>query len=475
MVRVLVVLLCLHVGIFASSFEKQLKLAKDGKAHSMAYVGSNYYEGKIVKQDYNKAFRWLYLGASSGSNTAKNWLSRMYYEGKGVEKNYLAAYKWAFLSKKSGSKEGAGLVKFLKPKVDYYKKRRFKKLDETPARKKAFGLILGDSFPDELVNTNYDGYVYGGNIKYSHDKIKIDYAKKSDRVFERVSVKLSPISHTLYRLRAVHYFDDDEGCISFMRGYLQDLGGGRTKKATDKYGEPFEYIDFGVINSPTLKNNFCDIDNMENLQGIRHKITCSGSVGKIEVIDFPAKELAIAEAVEKEPFFGEYFGKEIEVKADYMRPFGLSLLKPFRGDSKNGIKPPKPSSMFSSYHVKTSSLTDTLYGVTAVGKFKDEGRCKVAIGSVIGKFIDSYKAKDYINNQYWYKIYGGVESTFFINENGVVQNPDDGIKTTKELLKVRMGCENPNGDGWKGWMNIYSEYARDIAVFEEKLLVEDLW
>jgi hypothetical protein len=259
-----------------------------------------------------------------------------------------------------------------------------------------------------------------------------------------------------------------------MRGYLQNLGGGRTKKAVDKYGEPFEYIDFGVIKSPTLKNNFCDIDNIENLQGVRHKMSCSGGAGEIEVIDFSAKELAIAEAIEKEPFFDEYFGKDIEVKADYMRPFGLSLLKPFRGAKKN-IKPPKPSSIFHSYHVKTSSLTDTLYGVTAVGKFKDEGRCKVAIGSIIEKFIDSYKSENYSAKQYWHGIYGGVESTFFINENGVVQNPNDGIKTTKELLKVRMGCENPNGDGWKGWMSIYSEYARDIAVFESKLLVEDSW
>jgi hypothetical protein len=412
MVRVLVVLLCLHVGLFSGTFEKQLKMAKKGKTHSMAYVGANYYVGKIVKQDYNKAFRWLHLGASKGNNTARNWLSKMYYEGKGVEKNYLAAYKWVLLSQKSGSKDGAGFVKFLKPQVDYYKKRRFKKLDKTPAYKKAFGLILGDSFPDELVKKDYDDYTRRGNIKYSFEQIKIDYAKKSEKVFKEVSVKLSPISHTLYRLYAIQYFGNEQSCNRFMRGYLQNLGGGRTKKAVDKYGEPFEYIDFGVIKSPTLKNNFCDIDNIENLQGVRHKMSCSGGAGQIEVIDFPAKELAIAEAVEKEPFFDEYFGKDIEIKADYMRPFGLSLLKPFRGAKKKNIKPPKPSSIFYSYHVKTSSLTDTLYGVTAVGKFKDEGRCKVAIGSIIEKFIDSYKSENYRGKQYWHGIYGGVESTF---------------------------------------------------------------
>jgi hypothetical protein len=259
-----------------------------------------------------------------------------------------------------------------------------------------------------------------------------------------------------------------------MNGYMKRLDARNVKTEKDSYGVVLKYVDFGVKKSPTLPNRQEIITGIDNLQGIRHSTKCSGIFGTVMVEDFPSKELAIAEAIEKEPFFDSYFGKDIEVKANYMSPFGFNLLKPYRGkrvkfNEYYKAKPLYPSSLFQDYIVKTSILTNTLYEIIATGKFRNKERCMVSIGTTINKFISKYKNKNYNDKQYWHKRYRGFTSSFFINKNGIAQSSE----VSKEAVSIRMGCDNANNEGWKGWINMKSLFGEKINRFEAKLMIEE--
>lgn len=61
------------------------------EAHRLAL---NYYNGKQVKQDYQKAFTWFRKASDRGYAPAQVCLAGMYYDGKGVSQNHKQAAAW---------------------------------------------------------------------------------------------------------------------------------------------------------------------------------------------------------------------------------------------------------------------------------------------------------------------------------------------------------------------------------------------
>ncbi len=116
------------------AYELLLKSSEYGYTDAQIHLGSMYYNGKIIKQDYRKALYWyarsgrqghlsalcmlghMYLkgigtlqnheqafswyleAAEAGEFHAQYHVGMMYKKGQGVAKDYIQAYKWLFLS-----------------------------------------------------------------------------------------------------------------------------------------------------------------------------------------------------------------------------------------------------------------------------------------------------------------------------------------------------------------------------------------
>lgn len=57
-------------------------------------VGMLFYEGTVVKQDYEQAFRWCSDAANRGCANAEAQIGYMYSKGEGVKRNMVEAAKW---------------------------------------------------------------------------------------------------------------------------------------------------------------------------------------------------------------------------------------------------------------------------------------------------------------------------------------------------------------------------------------------
>jgi TPR repeat protein len=76
--------------------------ADKGNVNAQLTLGSTYYSGKFVPQDYTKAVKWFRLAAQQGDATAENFLGLMYLNGQGVPENLLLAHMWSNLAAASG-------------------------------------------------------------------------------------------------------------------------------------------------------------------------------------------------------------------------------------------------------------------------------------------------------------------------------------------------------------------------------------
>ncbi len=88
--------LCLAISAWADSSEvEQLRiLAEQGDANAQWSLGTHYYSGQLVGQDYHKAHRWFRLAAEQGHGLAQRSLGTIYEHGLGVPQDYVAAYFW---------------------------------------------------------------------------------------------------------------------------------------------------------------------------------------------------------------------------------------------------------------------------------------------------------------------------------------------------------------------------------------------
>lgn len=71
-------------------------------ADAMKIIGSLYYSGRGVEQDYAKALEWYEKAANLGNRTAMTTSGYMYYAGEGVKKNYNKALEWYDKAANSG-------------------------------------------------------------------------------------------------------------------------------------------------------------------------------------------------------------------------------------------------------------------------------------------------------------------------------------------------------------------------------------
>lgn len=68
------------------------QLAKEGNAHAMMVLGTMYYEGVNIEQDYTKARKWYEKAAAAGDVWAINNLGYCYYYGREIQVDYQKAY-----------------------------------------------------------------------------------------------------------------------------------------------------------------------------------------------------------------------------------------------------------------------------------------------------------------------------------------------------------------------------------------------
>ena len=91
--------------------EPVLAAADNGNATAQALVGTMYYYGYGLNQDYKKALFWYELAAESGEVSAQATLGRMYYLGHAVRQDLVQAHKWYDIASVNGH-EDAGSYRY---------------------------------------------------------------------------------------------------------------------------------------------------------------------------------------------------------------------------------------------------------------------------------------------------------------------------------------------------------------------------
>jgi TPR repeat protein len=76
--------------------------AKQGDVNIQGLLGKCYYDGRMVKQDYEEAVKWYTTAAERGDRPSQYHLGMMYYNGQGVEKDYGEAVQWFTKSEEEG-------------------------------------------------------------------------------------------------------------------------------------------------------------------------------------------------------------------------------------------------------------------------------------------------------------------------------------------------------------------------------------
>ena len=79
---------------YAKAVELYEKAASQGFADAQNGIGAMYTKGSGVRQDYAKAAQWYEKAANQGFAFAQSNLGTMYYEGKGVRQNMATAKEW---------------------------------------------------------------------------------------------------------------------------------------------------------------------------------------------------------------------------------------------------------------------------------------------------------------------------------------------------------------------------------------------
>lgn len=76
--------------------------AMQGNVSAQLSLGSSYYNGKVVPQDYSEAAKWFRMAAQQGDATAQNYLGLIYLNGLGVAQDIVRAAMWSELAAASG-------------------------------------------------------------------------------------------------------------------------------------------------------------------------------------------------------------------------------------------------------------------------------------------------------------------------------------------------------------------------------------
>ncbi len=93
----------LQRGDFATALRLARPLAERGDAEAQFALGSLYFKGQGVTQDYREAAKWYRLGAEQGKAAAQTALGSMYFRGQGVARDYQEAARWYRLAAEQGN------------------------------------------------------------------------------------------------------------------------------------------------------------------------------------------------------------------------------------------------------------------------------------------------------------------------------------------------------------------------------------
>jgi TPR repeat protein len=91
---VLVFISCNSFSKEQVTIDKVIQAAKSGNSQAQALLGSLYYTGNGVEQNFNKSFEWLKRAAEQGDVTAQNDLGMMYLNGKGTDVDVSKSVEW---------------------------------------------------------------------------------------------------------------------------------------------------------------------------------------------------------------------------------------------------------------------------------------------------------------------------------------------------------------------------------------------
>ncbi|MGI9548452.1 MAG: trypsin-like peptidase domain-containing protein [Bdellovibrionales bacterium] len=144
---------------------KWLELAsQNGYKTSMNLLGSMYYQGQGVPQDYKKAMKFFKAASSQKSITdSKYTIASMYARGEGVSKNHKEAIRWHQLAVESGSLKSLAIL------GAYY----YFGTDETPQDyKKAFKY-----FKTAAQHGSKEVYYFLGVMHYEAEGVPQNYKK----------------------------------------------------------------------------------------------------------------------------------------------------------------------------------------------------------------------------------------------------------------------------------------------------------
>ena len=89
----------------ASADEADISLrekAEQGQASAQILIGTMYWAGEGVSQDYQEAVRWYQAAADQGAAEAQVILGAMYRLGEGVPRDYKEAVRWYQLAADQG-------------------------------------------------------------------------------------------------------------------------------------------------------------------------------------------------------------------------------------------------------------------------------------------------------------------------------------------------------------------------------------
>ena len=95
-------LVLVAMAAFGQNIQRLERKARKGNAEAQTELGSYYYMGQGVSQDYEKAAYWLELAATQENPSAQHILGCMYSQGQGVVKDMDTAVKWCEKAAKQG-------------------------------------------------------------------------------------------------------------------------------------------------------------------------------------------------------------------------------------------------------------------------------------------------------------------------------------------------------------------------------------
>ena len=87
------------------ALKEWIPLSEEGNPIAQYYLGTLYYMGFCVIEDYTEALKWFSSSADQGYAKGQNYLGQMYDMGYGITQDSVEAMKWYHLAAKQGDNE----------------------------------------------------------------------------------------------------------------------------------------------------------------------------------------------------------------------------------------------------------------------------------------------------------------------------------------------------------------------------------